>query len=49
MDDVSLNKVYENLQKALSPSSSTKHQKKPNVDTFEPMYPVVQERIQDMA
>ena len=49
IDNIPLNRVYENLHKALSPSSSTKLQKKPNDDTFEPMHPSVQERIHDMA
>jgi len=37
MDDIPLNKVYENQSKRLSPSSSTKPQKKPDNDTFVPM------------
>jgi len=48
MDDIPLNKVYENLNKCLSPSSSTKPHKKPDNDTFVPMYPSVEERIHDM-
>jgi len=48
MDDIPLDKVYANLQKRLSPSSSTKYQKKPDNDTFVPMYPFVEERILDM-
>jgi len=48
MNDIPLNKVYENLNKRLSPSSSTKPQKKPDNDTFVPMYPSVEERIHDM-
>jgi len=48
MDDIPLNKVYENLNKCLSPSSSTKTQKKPDSDTFVPMYPSVEERIHVM-
>jgi len=48
MDDIPLNKVYENLSKRLSPSLSTKPQKKPGNDTFVPMYPSVEERIHDM-
>jgi len=48
MDDIPLNKVYENLQKRLSPSSSTKPQKKHDNDTFVPMYPSVEDRIHDM-
>ena len=46
MDDIPLDRVYANLQ--LSPSSSTKHQKKLDNDTFVPMYPYVEERINDM-
>jgi len=42
MDDIPLNRVYENLNKRLSPSSSTKTQKKPDNDTFVPMYPSVE-------
>ena len=49
IDNIPLNRVYANLQKYLSPSSSTKHQKKPVDDTFEPMYPPIQERIGDLA
>jgi len=48
MDDVPLDKVYANLHTRLSPSSSTKHQKKPDNDTCVPMYPSVEERIHDM-
>jgi len=48
MDDIPLNKVYENLNKRLSPSPSTKTHKKPDSDTFIPMYPSVVERIHDM-
>jgi len=48
LDDIPLNKVYENLNKRLSPSSSTKTQKKPDYDTFVPMYPSTKERIHDM-
>jgi len=47
MDDIPLNRVYTTLNKALSPSPSTKTHKKPVSDTFLPMYPSVQERIQD--
>jgi hypothetical protein len=49
IDDIPLNRVYENLQKSLAPSPSTKHQKKPIVDEFVPMYPSIQERIGYMA
>jgi hypothetical protein len=39
MDDVPLNKIYEKLDKSLSPSSSTKLHKKPADNTpYEPMY-----------
>jgi len=48
MDDIPLNKVYGNLNKSLSPSPSTKTQKKPDYDTFVPMYPFVEERLHDM-
>jgi len=48
VDDIPLNKVYENLNKRLSPSLSTKPHKKPDNDTFVPMYPSVEERIHDM-
>ena len=48
LDDIPLNKVYENLNKRLCPSPSTKTQKKPDSDTFVPMYPSVKERIYDM-
>jgi len=49
IDDVPLNKVYENLHKSLAPSPSTKHQKKPVDDVFELMYPTVLERIRELA
>jgi len=48
MDDVSLNKVYITLNKALPPSPSTKTSKKPDYDTFVPMYPSIEERLIDM-
>jgi len=48
MDDISLDRVYANLQKSLSPSLSTKHKKKLDNDTFVPMYPSVEEGIHDM-
>ena len=48
MDDIPLDRVYANLQKSISSSSSTKHKKKPDNDTFVPMYPSVEERIHDM-
>jgi len=40
-DDIPLSKVYTTLNKALSPSPSTKTSKKPDYDTFVPMYPFV--------
>jgi len=49
IDDIPLNKVYENLHKSLAPSPSTKHQKKPANDVFEPIYPAVLERIRELA
>ena len=49
IDNIPLNKVYANLHKSLSPSPSTKHQKKPDDDTFVPMYPYVLERICEMS
>jgi len=48
MDDIPLNKVYTTLNKALSPSPSTKTSKKPDYDTFVPMYSFVVERLNDM-
>jgi len=48
MDDIPLNRVYENLNKRLSLSSSTKTQNKPDNNTFVPMYPSIEERIHDM-
>jgi len=44
-----LSRVYANLHKSLSPSPSTKHQKKPDDDTYVPMYPSVLERIGEMS
>jgi len=44
-DDIPLNRVYTNLNKALSPSPSSKTHKKPISDTFVPMYPSVEERL----
>ena len=44
-----MNRVYVTLHKSLSPSSSTKHQKKPDGDTFVPMYPSVLNRIADLS
>jgi len=48
MDDVPLNKVYTTLNKALSTSPSTKTSKKPDYDTFVPVYPSVEERLIDI-
>jgi len=48
MDDVPLNIVYTTLNKALSSLPSTKTSKKPDYDTFVPMYPSVEERLVDM-
>jgi len=47
-DDVPLNKVYNNLNKDLSPSPSTKTSKKPDYGTFVPMYPSVEKRLIDL-
>jgi len=44
-DDIPLSKVYTTLNKALSPSPSTKTSKKPDYYTFVPMYPSVEERL----
>jgi len=44
-DDIPLSKVYSTLNKALSPSPSTKTSKKPDYDTFVPMYPSVEDRL----
>lgn len=50
IDNIPLNKIYENVHKYLTPSSSsTKHHKKLDVDTFEPMHPNIQERIINMG
>jgi len=50
IDNIPLNRVYANLVKSLSPSPSTKHQKKrDDDDTFVPMYPSVLERIGEMS
>ena len=40
-DDIPLSKVYSTIDKALPPSPSTKTTKKPDHDTFVPMYPSV--------
>ena len=47
--NIPLNRVYATLRKSLSPSSSTKNQKKPDNDTFAPMYPFVLNRIADLS
>jgi len=47
IDDVPLNKIYTTINKGLSPS--TKLQKNPSDETFEPMYPSVFERIGEMS
>jgi len=47
-NDIPLNRVYTNLNKALSPSPSTKTHKNPISDTFVPMYPSVEERLIDL-
>ena len=47
IDDVPLNRIYTNINKGLSPS--TKLQKKPSDETFEPMYPPIPERIGEMS
>jgi len=47
-NDIPLKRVYTNLNKALSPSPSSKTHKKPISDTFVPMYPSVEARLQDM-
>jgi len=44
LDDIPLNRVYTTLNKRLSPSPSTKAQKKPDCDAFVPMYPSIEER-----
>jgi len=49
IDIIPLNRVYATLHKSLSPSSSTKHQKKPDGDTIVPMYPSVLNRIVDLS
>ena len=46
--NIPLSRVYANLHKSLSPSPSTKHQKKPDDDTYVPMYPSVLEGIGEM-
>jgi len=49
IDHIPFNRVYATLHKSLSPSSSTKHQKKSDGDTFVPMYPSVFNRIADLS
>ena len=49
IDNILLNRVYANLYKTVSPSPSTKHHKKPDDDTFVPMYPSVLDRIGEMS
>ena len=49
IDNIHLNKVYEDLHKSLAPSPSTKHHKKPVVDEFVPVYPQVLKSISEMA
>jgi len=44
-DDIHLSKVYTTLNKALTPSPSTKTTKKPKYDTSVPMYLSVEERL----
>jgi len=46
-DDIPLSKVYTSLNKTLTPSPSTKTNKKSD-DTFVPMYPSVEERLISM-
>jgi len=48
LDDIPFNIVYTTLNKRLSPSPSTKTQKKLDCDTFVPMYPSIEERLHDM-
>ena len=47
-DDIPLRKVYSTLNKALSSSPSSKTYKKPDYDTFVPMYLAVEATIYDM-
>jgi len=49
IDNIPLSRVYASIHKSLSPSPSTKHQKKPDDDAFVPMYPFVLERIGEMS
>jgi len=44
-DDIPSSKVYTTLNKALSPSPPTKTSKKPDYNTFVPMYPSVEDRL----
>jgi len=45
LDDIPLSKFYTTLNKALTPSPSTKTTKKPDYDTFVSMYPSIEERL----
>lgn len=47
IDDVPLSRIYTTIHKNLSPS--TKFQKKPDDDTFVPMYPSILESICEMS
>jgi len=47
-DDIPLSKVYNTLNKALSPSPSSKTHKNPASDIFVPMYPSVEDRLIDL-
>jgi len=49
IDDIPLNKVYETLDKAFTPSSSSKTTKKHVDDVYVPLYPYVLERIGDLS
>lgn len=49
MDDVPLNKIYENLHKALSPSPSTKLHKEPAHEEFVHVYPQILKSIGEMS
>jgi hypothetical protein len=49
MDDVPLNKIYENLHKALSPSPSIKLHKKPAREEYVPVYPQIFKSIDEMS
>ena len=49
IDNIPLSRVFANLHKSLSPSPSTKHQKKHDDDAFVPMYPSVLEKLCEMS